>query len=163
MKSLKFGIIALFLGTMGFINTSFATDNPQQGPMMKECPMMQETMQNCAQYKKLTADQKTKVDKIMQDFKGKVMPLKDQMQAKHDELEKQLAMTTPDESKVNSLTKEISDLRNQMFTTHVQARLEMAKIGFSAGECWKSMHPMMKKGMKHGSMTQTPAVQNTQK
>lgn len=163
MRSLKLGVLALFLGTIGFINTSFAADDPQQ-----PCPMMQENMHNCAQYQKLTTDQKAKVDKIMQDFKGKIMPLKDQLWTKKEELDKQFMTPTPNEAAINSLVKEISGLHNQMFAAHIQARLEMTKIGFSSGECWESMHPMMGQSMEnekgmgmqhrmmHGSMPEAP-------
>jgi Spy/CpxP family protein refolding chaperone len=144
MRSLKLGIIALFLGIMGFASTSFAATNDD--PQMQ--PKMHEMMQSCPQYQNLTAEQKTKVDKIMQDFKAKVMPLIDQMRTKQVDLDKQFENPAANESKINSLAKEVSNLRSQIFSAHIQARLDMAKAGFISADCWKSMHPKkMEKGM----------------
>jgi Spy/CpxP family protein refolding chaperone len=155
MKNLKLGIIAAVVGTVGFITTSFAVDNNTQQTTQPEAmtaqkPQMMPFLHKCAEYKKLTADQKAKVDKIIADCKDKIMPVREQLMAKREELNKQFMTATPDENAINSLAKEISDLHNQMFMVHVQARMEMAKVGFSASECWKSKYPMMDEGMGFG-------------
>lgn len=155
MKNLKLGIIAAVVGTIGFITTSFAVDNNAQQAKQPEAmtmqkPQMMQFMHKCAEYKKLTTEQKAKIDKIMTDCRDKMMPIREQLMTKREELNKLFMTTTPDEGAINSLTKEISDLHNQMFMAHVQARMEMAKIGFSASECWKSKYPMMDEGMGWG-------------
>lgn len=142
MKILKISVIALSLGGIGFINTAFADSHNS----MPKYPMMQ-NMQTCSQYKSLSAEQKAKVDKILQDLDSKSDPIRQQVMAKHEELNKLFAQTTLDEKAINSLAKEISGLHDQMFVAHIDARIEMIKAGFSAEKCWKAAHPMMQRPM----------------
>jgi Spy/CpxP family protein refolding chaperone len=149
MKILKVVALATFLGVFSFINTALA-----EGPM--DPYSMMPKMQKCSQYKALTADQKTAVDKIMQDLKNNNEPLMQQMMAKHKELTTLFSQVAIDEKAINSLATEISDLHSQMFAAHVKAGIDMAKAGFASGECWKDMHPMMQQKMeKHKKMMET--------
>lgn len=142
MKILKISVLALSLGGIGFINTTFA-DNYSSLP---KYPMMK-YMQTCSQYKSLPAEQKAKVDKILQDLDSKSDPIRQQVMAKHEELSKLFSQQTLDEKAINGLVKEISELHDQMFVAHINARIEMIKAGFSAEKCWKAAHPMMQRPM----------------
>lgn len=82
----------------------------------------------------LTDEQRAALEKTAQEFAAKVEPLRDDLYAKNLELAAELAKTTPDQSRITALTKDVNDLQAKLFTEQTAFRATLAKeYGIRAG------------------------------
>lgn len=75
----------------------------------------------------LTDDQRAALEKTAQDFAARTEPLRADLYAKNLELAAELAKSAPDQSRIASLTREVNDLRSELFTQRVAFRSTLAK------------------------------------
>ncbi len=93
----------------------------------------------------LSPEKQASVQKAYADFDASTASLRQQLAAKQYELDAQIAAASPDDKKVQSLTKEVSDLSAQLFTAQVALQGQLVKLGVPAGG-------MMGCGMMGGGM-----------
>ncbi|GAB6177412.1 hypothetical protein JCM16814_23030 [Desulfobaculum senezii] len=80
----------------------------------------------CGQgYQALSPEQQQKADAIAQQFYQDTKPLREQMYAKRAELEALLASPNADQSRIDAVTKDIANLRSQLFEKRVKFRQQM--------------------------------------
>lgn len=99
------------------------------GMGMGDCPQMGQTGNMTPEMKKFIAD---------------TMPLREEMHAKHIQLQKELIKDKPDAAKVTKLQGEVAELRQKMMDARTKAGLPMGKMGKCGGKKGNpGMGPMM--------------------
>uniref|UniRef100_I2PWY6 P pilus assembly/Cpx signaling pathway, periplasmic inhibitor/zinc-resistance associated protein n=1 Tax=Desulfovibrio sp. U5L TaxID=596152 RepID=I2PWY6_9BACT len=93
----------------------------------------------------LSPEKQAAVQKAYADFDAATASLRQQLTAKQYELDAQIVASSPDEKKIQSLTKEVSDLSARLFTVQVALQGQLARLGLPAGG-------MMGCGMMGGGM-----------
>lgn len=83
-------------------------------------------------YAGLTADQQSKAKKIHDDVVAATSETREQLRAKRAELDAQLASPEPDKGKIESLSREIGELRGKLMAARVDLRAKLAKEGIPA-------------------------------
>ncbi|MDH7483464.1 MAG: periplasmic heavy metal sensor [Spirochaetales bacterium] len=86
------------------------------------------------QYAQLSAENKAKVDKIMQESATEHLKLVTEMRAKKLELRNELWSASPDKAKIDSLTATINDLQKKILDLRNSKVLEINKIFQAAGK-----------------------------
>ena len=82
----------------------------------------------------LTDEQRAALEKTAQEHAAKVEPLRADLYAKNLELAAELAKSTPDQSRITALTKDVNDLQAKLFTEQTAFRATLAKdYGIRAG------------------------------
>ncbi len=81
----------------------------------------------------MTPERQAVIEKMHEDYYAKTNAVRQQLISKQHELNAQIYSPTPDEKKIQALTKEISDLRGKMFEARVALKQQMAKEGFGGG------------------------------
>jgi len=128
MKIILFCLFSLFSLT-GFAQTQ---------PGIQHIDMKM-SFQQCAAYQKLTSAKQVTVDRIVDQYKTTVTPLMQQLEAMHMMLDSQLSSTQINEQSINNLVTRISALRQQIFYTKIQMRIQLMKsAGFNPAECLKT-------------------------
>jgi len=77
----------------------------------------------------MTPEQQEQFDALHKDFIAKTEPLRQEIYAKHMELEALLAAVKTDKAKVDSVTKELVELKGKMFTARTEFREKLAELG----------------------------------
>ena len=80
----------------------------------------------------LTPEKQAAVQKLQADHLAATAPLRQQLIAKKSELNAQLYSNTPDDKKIQALTKEVCDLSNKLFEAKVNLRKQLVKEGVLA-------------------------------
>ncbi|MCK4608726.1 MAG: periplasmic heavy metal sensor [Gammaproteobacteria bacterium] len=80
----------------------------------------------CHKFDNLTSEQKSALKKIHAQFRKNVAPLRQSLRANMAMLHAELLQPTTDQTKIDALTKNINQTRNQLFTKRV-ALLEQIK------------------------------------
>ena len=80
----------------------------------------------------MTQEQQDAARKIYQDFTDIANPLRRQMQSKRAELQAQLHSLTPDNKKIEDISKEMGELRGKMLVARSDMRGKMEKAGLPA-------------------------------
>lgn len=81
----------------------------------------------------LTPEKQAAVQKAYADFDAATASLRQQLTAKQYELEAQIVGGSPDDKKVQSLTKDVSDLSAKLFKAQVDLQGQMTKLGLPSG------------------------------
>jgi len=102
----------------------------------------------------LSPEKQAAAQKIYADFNAKTATMRQQLTAKQYELNAQLYSATPDDKKVQALTKEIADLNAKIFEAQVALQNQLTKEGIPAMSGMGMMGgmpcPMMGGGMGMG-------------
>ncbi|MBQ4566532.1 MAG: periplasmic heavy metal sensor [Desulfovibrio sp.] len=83
----------------------------------------------------LTQEQHDGIQKLNQDFMANTLGLRQALMVKKAELNAQLISPTPDTAKVESLSREIGELRGKMLAARLNYKAELAKLGVSFKGC----------------------------
>lgn len=107
----------------------------------------------CANYNKLTKDQKADIDKTVTETMGKLQPLHQKLMADFEALHEQIMQSPVDEKLINQTVDDIISVKSQIFRMHVQTAVEVEKkYGFIPMCCTMKGHcPMMQKGITRQS------------
>ena len=97
----------------------------------------------------LSPEKQAAVQKAYADFDAATASLRQQLTAKQYELEAQIVGGSPDDKKVQSLTKDVSDLSAKLFKAQVDLQGQMTKLGLPSGAMGGGM---MGCGMMGGGM-----------
>jgi zinc resistance-associated protein len=104
----------------------------------------------------LPPEKQAAAQKIYADFNTKTATMRQQLAAKQYELNAQLYSATPDDKKVQALTKDISDLNAKLFEAQVALQNQLTKEGIPAMSGMGMMGgmncPMMGGSMGMGGM-----------
>lgn len=79
----------------------------------------------------LSAEQRASIDKLYNEHRDKVGPMFREMDNKNADLYEEMYKDTPNESKINSLSKEIGELQGKINAERVKMRTELEKEGIS--------------------------------
>lgn len=99
----------------------------------------------------LSPEKQAAVQKAYADFDAATASLRQQLTAKQYELEAQIVGGAPDDKKVQSLTKDVSDLSAKLFKAQVDLQGQMTKLGLPAGAMGGGMMGCGTGGMGSGS------------
>lgn len=77
----------------------------------------------------MSPEKQAAAQKIYADFNAKTASMRQQLTAKQYELNAQLVSATPDDKKVQALTKEIADLNVKLFEAQVALQNQLTKEG----------------------------------
>lgn len=83
-------------------------------------------------YPGLTTDQQAKAKKIHDETVAGTSETREKLRAKRAELDAQLASPEPDKDKIESLSREIGELRGKLMAARVDLRAKLAKEGIPA-------------------------------
>lgn len=83
-------------------------------------------------YAGLTTDQQAKAKKIHDETVAATSETREKLRAKRAELDAQLASPEPDKGKIESLSREIGELRGKLMAARVDLRARLAKEGIPA-------------------------------
>lgn len=83
-------------------------------------------------YAGLTTDQQAKARKIHDETVAATSETREKLRAKRAELDAQLASPEPDKGKIESLSREIGELRGKLMAARVDLRARLAKEGIPA-------------------------------
>ncbi|WP_300160668.1 periplasmic heavy metal sensor [Solidesulfovibrio sp.] len=106
----------------------------------------------------LTPEKQAAVHKAYADFDAATASLRQQLAAKQYELEAQIVAASPDDKKVQSLTREIADLNAKCITAQVALQGQLAKLGLPAGSMGCGM---VGAGMMNGNMMDGTGVHHS--
>lgn len=81
----------------------------------------------------LSPEKQAVAQKIYADYNAATASLRQQLTSKQYELDAQLVSATPDDKKVQALTKEVSDLRAKLFEAQVNLQSRLTKEGVPSG------------------------------
>ncbi len=123
----------------GHMNSQRGFIGPQgaQGPQMPQGPMMGPTGMrgqsgfeafSYYQYQKLSAEDKAKVEKIVQDAASQILPLQNEVRSERLLLNNLLWSASPDKAKVDESISKISDLQKQIQEIRADSIIEVNKI-----------------------------------
>ena len=84
------------------------------------------------QYQKLSAEDKAKVDKIIEDSASKILPLRNELQAEKLNLDNLLWSSNPDKVNIDEKIAKIADIQKQIQEIRADSILEINKIFQSA-------------------------------
>lgn len=90
----------------------------------------------------LTDQQQADMQAIFADHYKKVQPLRDQMRSKHAELEAIYYSGSANNSKVQSLFREIADIKAKMFAERMDLKAKLDAKGLPSGHMGPGMHGM---------------------
>lgn len=129
---MKKSLVALtVVAALAITGSAFARGGMGMGPGMD--------MGNCAQMGQTGA-----MTPEMKKFIGDTMPLREEMHAKHIQLQKEMIKDKPDAAKVTKLQGEVAELRQKMMDARAKAGLPMGKMGKRGGKMGgPGMGPMM--------------------
>lgn len=131
---MKKSLVALtVVAALAITGSAFARGGMGMGPGMgmgmDNCPKMGQTGTMTPEMKKFIAD---------------TMPLREEMHAKHIQLQKEMIKDKPDTAKVTKLQGEVAELRQKMMDARAKAGLPMGKMGKRGGKMGgPGMGPMM--------------------
>lgn len=128
---MKKSLVALtVVAALAISGSAFARGGMGMGPMgMGNCPQMGQAGAMTPEMKKFIAD---------------TMPLREEMHAKHIQLQKEMIKDKPDAAKVTKLQGEVAELRQKMMDARAKAGLPMGKMGKRGGKMGgPGMGPMM--------------------
>ena len=111
--------LVTFLGLSGLANAQMMGSGMMGGQGMMHGNMMTG----------LSPEKQAAVQKIYADFNAGTASLRQQLTSKQYELDAQLYSATPDDKKVQALTKEVSDLRAKLFEAQVNLQSRLTKEG----------------------------------
>lgn len=87
-------------------------------------------------YDNLTEEQRTRLEKLYQEFNDETARLRNELRAKTGDLNTLLSLSNPDTEKARALQKEISGLRTKLAEKRLNFRLEARKINPEARFGW---------------------------
>lgn len=129
---MKKSLVALtVVAALAITGSAFARGGMGMGPGMGlgNCPQMGQAGAMTPEMKKFIAD---------------TMPLREEMHAKHIQLQKEMIKDKPDTAKVAALQGEVQALRQKMMDARAKAGLPMGKMGKRGGKMGgPGMGPMM--------------------
>jgi len=131
---MKKSLVALtVVAALAITGSAFARGGMGMGPGMgmgmDNCPQMGQTGTMTPEMKKFIAD---------------TMPLREEMHAKHIQLQKEMIKDKPDTAKITKLQGEVTELRQKMMDARAKAGLPMGKMGKRGGKMGgPGMGPMM--------------------
>lgn len=127
---MKKSLVALtVVAALAITGSAFARGGMGPGMGMGNCPQMGQTGAMTPEMKK---------------FIGDTMPLREEMHAKHIQLQKEMIKDKPDAAKVTKLQGEVAELRQKMMDARAKAGLPMGKMGKRGGKMGgPGMGPMM--------------------
>ncbi len=76
----------------------------------------------------LTAEQQEKLTKLMETKKETVLQLKEKMEQKRKDLEEEFNKDNIDKDMISSITKEISEISNDLFKVNIDTKIEMKSV-----------------------------------
>ncbi|MBW2311295.1 MAG: Spy/CpxP family protein refolding chaperone [Deltaproteobacteria bacterium] len=82
----------------------------------------------CCNIPNLTPEQSAKLTELRQQHDKEIIPLRNELTAKHAELRNLWVQGNPDEAAIKAKQQEINDLRNKLQDTMTEYRLEVGKI-----------------------------------
>lgn len=114
-------IAAIFIATAFILGSAAASQaqGPNDGPRYQMQPYGQQ----------LTPDQMAKAQKIFNDSFADMESTREALAAKRAELDQQLASPNPDRGRIESLSREIGELRGKMLSSRVDVRNRLASQG----------------------------------
>lgn len=119
--------LTLALALVALLSFNGLANAQMMGPgMMGGQGMMGGMMMN------LPPEKQAAAQKIYADFNTKTATMRQQLAAKQYELNAQLYSATPDDKKVQALTKEIADLNAKIFEAQVALQNQLTKEGIPA-------------------------------
>ncbi|KHK00352.1 periplasmic heavy metal sensor [Desulfovibrio sp. TomC] len=143
-------VLVALLGLSGLANAQMVGSGTMSGQgMMNGQGMMGGNMMTG-----LTPEKQAAVQKIHADFNAVTASLRQQLTSKQYELNAQIYSATPDDKKVQALTKEVSDMRAKLFEAQVALQGRLTKEGLPTmggmgmmGSCMIGGNGMMGPGM----------------
>ena len=118
-------VLVALLGLSGLANAQMVGSGTMSGQgMMNGQGMMGGNMMTG-----LTPEKQAAVQKIHADFNAVTASLRQQLTSKQYELNAQIYSATPDDKKVQALTKEVSDMRAKLFEAQVALQGRLTKEG----------------------------------
>ena len=133
--SLRLGVLAL----VAVCSLAFAGLADARPDKAGDCP---------GQKPPLTQEQHDGIQKLNQDFMANTLGLRQALMVKKAELNAQLISPTPDTAKVESLSREIGELRGKLLAARLNHKAELAKLGVPfkgcpvTGEGWGHRGPV---------------------
>lgn len=132
MKKSRMHTLSLMLSLVALLGLSGLANAQMMGPGMMGGNMYG-----------LTPEKQAVAQKIHADFYAKTAPLGQRLNAKQYELDALLYNSSPDEKKVQALSKEIADLNAKLYEAQAALQNQLAKEGIPT-------MGMMAGGMHHG-------------